>query len=75
MIMSIKEIIKDNTVDFDFYKMNMFYYVIKVDGKTFQFTVDREDIGTAVMLKHDKAIFFMRWIRKAIDTNTFIELK
>ena len=39
------------------------------------FTVPLEDIGTATLLAEDKAITFMRWIRKAIENKTLIKQK
>lgn len=39
------------------------------------FTVPVEDIGQATLMRQDKAITFMRWIRKAIEGGTFINTK
>lgn len=71
-IPSLKEIVKDNKVYFSSYRAGFFYYTVRVGLKTFQFTVDREDIGDATLSASDKAMYFMRWIRKAIDSNQFI---
>ena len=38
------------------------------------FPVPLEDIGTATMESRDKAITFMRWIRKSIEDKTFIKI-
>lgn len=38
-----------------------------------QFTVPLDDIGNATLLAEDKAITYMRWIRKAIEDNTLIK--
>jgi hypothetical protein len=79
--MTIKELVKDNMVEFDSYRQGHFYYnlYVKMDtpenGVIFQFPVPLEDIGTATLLKEDKAITFMRWIRKAQDDKTLIELR
>ncbi|MFW5795262.1 MAG: hypothetical protein ACOCV1_07240 [Bacillota bacterium] len=72
--LNIKEIIKNNKVTFDSYRAGFFYYTIKVNADCYQFSVDREDIGDATLLANDKAIYFMRWIRKAIENNQFIKL-
>ena len=79
--MTIKEIIKDNTVAFDSYRQGYFYYNVRVHGKTegdiykdYQFPVPLHDIRTATLLAEDKAITFMRWIRKAIEDKTLIEI-
>lgn len=76
--MNIKELIKDNKVEFDSYRQGFFYYnIYKKVGtayEIYQFTVPIDDIGTATLLATDKAITFMRWIRKAINENTLIKL-
>lgn len=69
---TLKEIVKDNTVYFDSYRAGFFYYHVTVNNKIYQFTVDREDIGDATLKANDKALYFMRWIRKAIEGNQFI---
>lgn len=73
--MRIKELIQNNTVQFDSFRQGFFYYNIQYNGNTYQFTVPLEDIGTATMLATDKAIAFMRWIRKSMADNTFIKIK
>ncbi len=81
---TIKELVKDNKVIFDSYRAGFFYYNIyhsygfteeqigTVDS--YQFTVPIDDIGNATLLPEDKAITFMRWIRKAIESNTLIKI-
>lgn len=84
--MSIKELVKNNKVYFDSYRQGIFYYKLLVlrekrdyigetctYGTEYLFPIPVTDIGTATMLAEDKAIFFMRWIRKAIEDNTLIE--
>lgn len=73
-VKNIKEVVQGNKVHFDSFRQGLFYYNVSVDGFKFQFTVPIEDIGTATLLAIDKAITYMRWIRKAIDSNTFIKL-
>jgi hypothetical protein len=41
----------------------------------YQFPVPVEDIGNATLLSEDKAITYMRWIRKAMNDGTLIKLK
>ncbi|HZI24452.1 MAG TPA: hypothetical protein VFD46_05220 [Chryseolinea sp.] len=81
--MNIKELIKDNLVKFDSYRQGNFYYKIikseqtalQGENITYLFTVPIDDIGTATLLSEDKAITFMRWIRKAINENTLVPVK
>lgn len=80
--MTIKELVKDNEVTFDSFRQGFFYYnletVIKEGTmsslKVYQFSVPLDDIGTATMPAKEKAIFFMRWIRKAKEDKTLIEI-
>ena len=80
--MTIKELVKDNEVTFDSFRQGFFYYnlevVVQQDGmftlKTYQFSVPLEDIGTATMPAKEKALLFMRWIRKAVEDKTLIEI-
>ena len=65
---SIKEMVKDNQkVVFVRYFDGQLWYKTECD---FEFPVPTDDVGTATMLAQDKAILFMRYIRKhteAID--------
>lgn len=82
--MNIKDIVKDNTVRFDRYRHGIMYYKITVweqydpavkDTKipaTYSFPVPLDDIGDATLHSDDKAIMFMRYIRKALDDGTFV---
>ncbi len=76
MKFNIKDIVKDNVVNFDHYRAGFLYYrVVVPDGIHFDsylFPVPISDIGEATFLAQDKAILFMRYIRKAIDEKTFI---
>ena len=73
--MNIKEIVKDNTVAFFKYRQGIAYYTVRVPstGAEHMFPVPLEDIGDATLLANDKAIVFMRYIRKAIDEGTFVK--
>jgi len=63
-MLSIKDMVKDNKkVTFLFYKQNELWYKTE-DG--FQFPVPIDDAGDGVFLNEDKALLFMRYIRKHI---------
>lgn len=62
--MSILDMVKDKSVTFTRYKDTNLWYVTECG---FEFPVPIEDVGTASMLAKDKAILFMRYIRKHID--------
>jgi hypothetical protein len=84
VIPPIKDIIKDNFVTFVRYRQGYFYYKIWVKRpldspestqpllRAYSFPVPLSDIGDATLEEHDKAIIFMRYIRKAIEDKTFI---
>jgi len=61
--MNIKDMIKDKKVTFLFYKEGELWYTTECG---FKFPVPVSDVGTAAMNAEDKAILFMRWIRKEI---------
>jgi hypothetical protein len=73
---------KDNTVKFTrYFDGNLWYVVDYYDGNgnphdwsggmparfTFEFPVPIADVGTATFLAEDKAILFMRYIRKHLE--------
>ena len=73
--MNLKDIIKDNKVYFLYAREGNLYYGIDYLGKTYQFPVpffDTNEVGNATFMKEDKAIYFMRYIRKAINNENFI---
>jgi hypothetical protein len=43
---------------------------LPAESITYEFAVPLVDIGNAVLLRDDKAIYFMRWINKAIKDET-----
>lgn len=61
---NIKDMIKDGkTVKFIKYHQKQLWYQTECG---FKFPVDVSDTGDGVFLANDKAIFFMRYIRKYI---------
>ena len=56
--------IKDKVINFDYYRAGNLWYVTE-DG--FKFSVPIEDTGEATFPATEKAIFFMRYIRKQIE--------
>ena len=68
---NIKEVVKDNTVRFSYLRAGVAYYSVDVKGTEYTFPVRLDDLGEATLLAEDKAIFFMRYIRKALENNEF----
>ena len=59
--MSIKEMVAGKTVKFVRYQRKELWYVTECG---FEFPVPIEDTGDAAFQSQDKAMLFMRWIRK-----------
>lgn len=59
--MNIKEMVKDKTVKFVKYQDGDLWYVTECG---FEFPVPIADTGGAAFLAQDRAILFMRYIRK-----------
>ena len=62
---TIKELVKNQYVNFSFYCDHNLWYVT---DNGFEFPVPINDIGNATFLARDKAILFMRYIRKHLKT-------
>lgn len=63
MSINIKDLVKGKTAKFVSYRDGNFLYTVD----EFEFPVPLDDINGATLLSEDKAIFFMRWIRKHIQ--------
>ncbi len=55
----------EGNVEFEYYRDGSLWYRTKYG---FLFPVPIDDIGTATFLRTDKAILFMRYIRKWMET-------
>ena len=62
--MNIKEMIQNKTVKFVRYQNKELWYVTECG---FEFPVPISDTGEASFMNQDKALLFMRWIRKHIE--------
>ncbi len=71
MKLNLKELIKDNTVYFQYYRKGHLYYAIGFEGESYSFPVPIEDTGDASFNVTEKAILLMRYIRKAMDEGSF----
>lgn len=66
-------------VFFRSFRDGIFYYEAtrfteQVEHERYEFQVPIEDMKGATLLNGDKAITFMRWIRKSIENKTFIKI-
>lgn len=73
---NLTNLIKNNIVTFDSFRAGIFYYIIGESDTPdeYLFQVPLSDIGTATLLATDKAIYFMRWIRKSIEDGTLTQV-
>jgi len=73
--MNIKDIVKNNTVRFVRYRQGTAFYQVEVpESGAYVFPVPLGDIGDATLELEDKAILFMRYIKRAIGEGSFIPL-
>lgn len=77
--MNITDIVKNNIAEFNFYRGGKLYYTIRnTDGVAlWEFPIDvtdTNDIGNAVFGTSFKAITLMRYIRKAIASESLVEI-
>ena len=67
--MPLAKMVKDNRVLFDHYRAgNLWYKLHCGTDQVFEFPVPIEDIGEATFFAEDRAILFMRYIRKHLAT-------
>ncbi len=64
--MKLVDMIKDKVVRFTHFTEGELWYVTE-DGFEFPVPTNRHECGTANFLAEDKAILFMRYIRKHIE--------
>lgn len=70
--MNIKDIVKNNTATFLFYRAQHIYYGVNVDGNALMFPVPLEDVQDATLNAEEKAITLMRYIRKALEAGSLV---
>ena len=70
----IKDLVRDNAVEFSRYRKGIAYYVVfsTAHDLRFEFPVPLDDVGDATLLAKDSAILFMRYIRKAVQNGTLV---
>jgi hypothetical protein len=64
-MITLKDMVKDHKkVRFSFYRDSELWYITE-DG--FEFPVPLEEVGNATFMAEDRAILFMRYIRKHME--------
>jgi len=67
---TLLEIVKNNKALYSHCQGSKLIYDISVDNIKYSFPVDvsdKSEVGDAIFNKEEKAMFLMRWIRKAIE--------
>ena len=73
--MNITDIVRNNTVRFVRYRQGVAYYGVDVPAAgSYLFPVPLDDIGDATLELEDKAIYFMRYIKRAMTEGSFVPL-
>ena len=78
---SIKDVVRSpNVVSFDFYRQGNFYYNVynpneTPTGDVYQFAIPIEEVGDATFQSTDNAMFFMRFIRQALEKGEFVKTR
>lgn len=76
-MITLKEAVKGTKCRFDHAIAGTLYYVLEVGTDKYQFPIDmndKADVGTAVFEAEYRGITLMRYIRKAMENETFIKL-
>lgn len=73
--MNIKEIVKNNTAYFKYYRHNHIYYTVTVADVQYIFPIelDSKEIGDSSFNDQEKAITLMRYINMALKAGTFVK--
>ena len=75
---SLKQIVKtDKYAKISYVCQGIVYYFIEVEDSIYQLGIDSmtDEWQTTFLLSEFKVINLMRWIRKAIETETLIQIK
>ena len=70
----IKHVVRSNTVRFMRLRRGTAFYAVTTPSGTYEFPVDVADIGDATLLAEDRALLFMRYIRRAMADGTFVRI-
>jgi len=76
-MITITEAVKNTTAKFSHAIAGVLYYNLYVNEDTHQFEInmnDRSDVGTTTFFAEYKGITLMRYIRKAIESETFVKI-
>lgn len=72
----LKTIIKNTTAKLSHVCYGKCIYIIETENHKYQLEIDSvcDEFKSTYLLPEFKAVTLMRWIRKAIDNNTLIQL-
>jgi len=77
MTHTLKEIVSGTTATLTYVCAGKVYYEINVENSIYQLEINSMDDEwkTTYLYPQFKAIILMRWIRKGIENETFIQIK
>lgn len=64
---SLARMVKDNTVNLEYFQTDTLWYNLDVDGKIFRFPVPISATGDAVYKSSERAPVLMKFIRKELE--------
>lgn len=67
ILLNLKDLVKDKKVYFEYYHDKKLWY--RTENNELVFPVDIEDTGIGYFKPEDKAIYFMRWIRRQLESD------
>lgn len=76
-MITLKEAVTNSTAKFSHAIAGVLYYNLFVNDETYQFSIDmndKDDVGTATFVNEYRGITLMRYIRKAIDSESLVKI-
>ena len=76
-MITITEAVKNTTAKFSHAIAGVLYYNLYVNDDIYQFEInmnDKNDVGTTTFFAEYKGITLMRYIRKAIESETLVKI-
>ena len=70
----IKHVVRANVVRFVRLRRRTAFYAVSTRDGTYEFPIDVADVGDATLLAEDRALLFMRYIRRAMEDGTFVRV-
>jgi hypothetical protein len=76
-MITLKDAVTNSTAKFSHAIAGVLYYNLFVNDDVYQFSIDmndKDDVGTTTFVNEYRGITLMRYIRKAIENESFVKL-